>query len=117
MNEDEYKEEMGIAESVEGRKTSREGQAAQCLGSTSVVWKSKTQEVLAVLRRQEEERRLEIEQFEIERRKKREEWYAEWRRMFNSFRGQDSDSEKPRVMSALVLTELLFHVLLVSRLI
>jgi len=100
MNEDEDKKEMGIAETVEGRKTPREGQAAQYLGSTSAVWKSKTQEVLAVQRRQEEERRLEIEQFEIERRKKRKKWYAEWRRMFNSFRGQDSVSEKPRVTSA-----------------
>ena len=29
VNEDEHKKEMGIAESVEGRKASREGQAAQ----------------------------------------------------------------------------------------
>jgi len=102
VNEDGHKKDMGIAESVEGRKTSREGQAAQCLGSTSVVWKSKTQEVLAVLRRQEEERRLEIEQFEIECMKKREKWDAEWRRMFDSCLGQESVNEKPRVTSATV---------------
>eukprot|EP01040_Poterioochromonas_malhamensis_P016316 gene16316-18494_t len=100
MTEDERKKEMGIAESVEGRKTSREGQAAQCLGSTSVVWKSKTAEVLAALRRQDEERRLEMEQFEIECMKKREKWKAEWRKMFDSLQGQGSDGEKPRVTSA-----------------
>ena len=102
VNEDGHKKDMGIAESVEGRKTSREGQAAQCLGSTSVVWKSRTEEVLATLRRQEEERRLEIEQMEIEHRKKREKWDAEWRKMFESCLWQESISEKPRVMSATV---------------
>ena len=88
--------------SMEGCTISNEGQAGRTSQSTPEGWKTKTQEILAVLRRQEEERRLEIEQFEIERRKKREEWYAEWRRMFNSFRGQDSDSEKPRVTLATV---------------
>ena len=71
MTKNERKKEMGIAESVEGRETSREGQAAQGLGSTSEGWKSKTAEVLAALRRQDEERRLEMEQFEIECMKKR----------------------------------------------
>jgi len=102
MTEDEHKKEMGIAESVEGRKTSREGQAAQCLGSTSVVWKSKTAEVLAALRRQDEERRLEMEQFEIECMKKREKWDAEWRRLLDSCLGQESVSEKARVVSETV---------------
>jgi len=93
--------ETGVAESMKGSvETSREGQAAQGLWSTSEGWKSKTEEVLAALRRQEEERKLEVELFEIECIKKREKWDAEWRRMFDSFREQDSDSEKPRVTSA-----------------
>ena len=45
-----HKSEMEIAESMEGRETSK-GQAGQGLGNTSEVWKSKTEEVLATLRR------------------------------------------------------------------
>ena len=67
-----------------------------------------------MLRRQEEERRLEIEQFEIERKldveqfelermKKREKWDAEWRRMIDSCLGQENVNEKLRVTSATVL--------------
>ena len=102
VTEKTRRNEMGVAESLVACKTSREGQAAQCLGSTSVVWKSKTAEVLAALRRQDEERRLEMEQFEIECMKKREKWNAEWRKMFDSLQGQGSDGEKPRFTSATV---------------
>jgi len=61
---------------------------------------TKPREVLTALRRQDEERRLEIEQFEIECRKKREKWDAEWQKMFDSCLGQASVSERPRVTSA-----------------
>ena len=117
MNEDEDKKEMGIAETVEGRKTPREGQAARGLGSTLEGWKSKTEEVLAALRRQEEERKLEVELFEIECIKKREKWDAEWRRMFDSCLGQESHAlcRKRYHEARLVSTELLFLVLLMSR--
>jgi len=88
---------------MEGCTISNEGQAGRTSQNTSEGWKSKTVEVLAALRRQDEERRLEIEQMEMKRRKKRERWDAEWRRMFDSFQGQGSDGEKPQVMSATVL--------------
>jgi len=94
---------MGIAESMEGREISREGQAGlTSQNNTSEGRKSKTEEVLAALRQQESECELEIEQFEIERRKKREKWDAEWRKMFESSLGQENISEKPFVMSATV---------------
>ena len=88
--------------SMEGCTISNEGQAGRTSQNTSEGWKSKTEEVLAALRRQEEERKLEVEQFEIERMKKREKWDAEWRRMFDSCLGQESVSKKPRVVSATV---------------
>ena len=50
VTEKAHKSEMEIAESMEGRETSK-GQAGQGLGNTSEVWKSKTEEVLATLRR------------------------------------------------------------------
>ena len=78
--------------SMEGCTISNEGQAGRTSQNTSEGRKSKTAEVLAALKRQEEEQRLEIEQFESERRKKREKWDAEWRRMFDSCQGKDRKS-------------------------
>ena len=112
-----HNSETGIAESMEGREVSSEGQAGLTSQNTSEGWKSKTEEILAALRRQEVERKLELEQFEIECRKKREKWDAEWRRMFDSCLGQESHAlcRKRYHEARLVSTELLFLVLLMSR--